>query len=301
MSNTSSFKYLYSLVFKNNGDFSKVPDKIKKTPIKCIVKESYPYFLVGDDYFYIPAYFTKKAVDSFKSGSNVNITDLRSKVIVINDWSLELARVKSADVFTSYGGIELKLVANSFSLAPSKDQGIKLNRQPINLYRDTEMKTLINQFIWSAQGKAVAGAKGDSMPDISKLSGKGNVSQGIVKIGSGETFSDFGFKESKTSTVDVSSLGRPAGKASAKSARPAVKGGLVAKKKTIAKAGKVGAASKALARGTPGGKGTVGKKSTGRGGRTPGMDESGKATTDVKTMAKFRRMMEWHKKQKGKK
>ena len=295
---TSSFKYLYSLVFKNNGDFSKVPDKIKKTPIKCFVKESYPYFLVGDDYFYIPCYFTKKAVDSFKSGSNTSITDLRSKVIVISDWTLELARVKSSDVFTSYGGIELKLVVNSFSVAPSKDQGIVLKRQPVNLYRDNEMKTLINHFIWSAQGKAIAGAKGDSMPDIAKLSGKGNVSQGIVKFGSGENFSDFGFKESKTSTVDVSSLGRPGGKASAKAARPTVKGGLVAKKKAISKAGKVASVVKALARSSSG-KGTVGKKSTARGGKTPGRDESGKATTDMKTMAKFRKMMEWHKKQKG--
>ena len=62
----SSFKYLFSEVFKNNGDVSKIPEKLKKTQIKCFVKESFPYFLVTDDFFYIPIYFTKKAVDQFK-------------------------------------------------------------------------------------------------------------------------------------------------------------------------------------------------------------------------------------------
>ena len=59
----SSFKYLFTEVFKNNGDVSKIPEKLKKTQIKCFVKESCPYFLVTDDFFYVPIYFTKKAVD----------------------------------------------------------------------------------------------------------------------------------------------------------------------------------------------------------------------------------------------
>lgn len=147
--NLSSFKYLYSLVFNNNGDLSKIPDKVRKTPIKCYVKESHPYFLVTDDYFYVPCYFTKKAVDSFKSSSKANITDLRSKVITIKDWSLELARVKSEDVFTSYGGVELKLIVNDFA-ADSNSSSISLNRHPVNIYRDNEMKSTINQYIYNA-------------------------------------------------------------------------------------------------------------------------------------------------------
>lgn len=298
--NASSFKYLWTTVFNNNGDFSKVPDKVRKTPIKCYVKESSPYFLVTDDFFYVPCYFTKKAVDSFKSAGSTSIADLRSRVIVINDWSLELAKVKSEDVFTSYGGVELKLVVNGFSVAKGNDS-ISLNRHPANIYRDAEVKTCINQFIWAAQKKAISsGVKGDSLPDVSKLTGKGNVSQGIVKFGAGENFTAFGFKEAKTATVDVSSLGR-GGKASAKAVKPTVKGGLSAKKKVISKAGKVGAVAKALSKWTPGGKGTVGKKSTARGGKTPAADESGAGTTDVRTMAKFKKMMEWHKKQKGSK
>jgi hypothetical protein len=143
----SSFKYLFSEVFKNNGDVSKIPEKLKKTQIKCFVKESYPYFLVTDDFFYVPIYFTKKAVDSFKSKfSNVNITDLKSQVIVITEWHLELTQVNSSNIFTSYAGIELKLIASSFKIDNSKK--ITLTRQPINIYRDNEIKTLINQFIY---------------------------------------------------------------------------------------------------------------------------------------------------------
>lgn len=288
--NASSFKYLWTTVFNNNGDFSKVPDKVRKTPIKCYVKESSPYFLVTDDFFYVPCYFTKKAADSVK-----NLADLRGRVIVINDWSLELAKVKSEDVFTSYGGVELKLIVNS--LTAKAGDSISLNRHPANIYRDAEVKTCIGNFIWNAQKKAIAsGVKGDSLPDISKLSGKGNVSQGIVKFAAGEAFSNFGFKAANTATVALPSRG----KSSAKAVKPTVKGGLSAKKKVISKAGKVGAVAKALSKWTPGGKGTAGKKSTARGGKTPAVDESGAGTTDVKTMAKFKKMMEWHKKQKGK-
>jgi len=59
-------------------------NKDYKKPIKCYVKESYPHFLVTDGYVFVPAYFTKAAVDEFhKAYSNINITDLEQKVIVL--------------------------------------------------------------------------------------------------------------------------------------------------------------------------------------------------------------------------
>lgn len=94
-----------------NGGEGAIP---KKT-IKCYVKESFPHFLVTDGYFYVSCYFTKKAIDEFHSKfSSVNITDLRSRVIIINDWTLEMNRVNSATSFTSYGGMEVKLIVKSF-------------------------------------------------------------------------------------------------------------------------------------------------------------------------------------------
>lgn len=206
MADKSAFKKLYSTMINNGGDVGAVMKEfndgkgvVKK--IKCFVKESFPYFLVTDNYFYIPCYFTKKAVDEFKSKhSGVNITDLKSKIIEIGDWTLEMAKVNSADVFTSYGGIEIKLIAKSFKLAASKEQ-VLLSRYPLNLYRDDEMKTLFQAYTHGCLTGAVAGGlKGDSLPDVSK---KGD---SVVSFASGSNFSAWKFKAGSTQTQDMSSV-----------------------------------------------------------------------------------------------
>jgi hypothetical protein len=101
-------------MFSQGGDFSKVGANLKK-PIKCYVKESFPHFLVTDGYFFVPVYFTKEAVTEFKQKfSNVHIVDLQDKVIVLNNWTLEMKKVNSAEVFTSYSNLEVRLVVHSF-------------------------------------------------------------------------------------------------------------------------------------------------------------------------------------------
>jgi hypothetical protein len=178
MSQESAFKLLYSEVFKNGGDVGKVMGKMHNQ-IKCYVKESFPYFLVADNYFYIPCYFTKKAVDQFKAKTpNVNITDLKREVIIIQDWSLELAQVNSANVFTSYAGVELKLVVKSFKVQPGSG-GTKLSiiRYPVNIYRDSEIKNLVSSYVSASQSSAISsGVKSESLPDIAKFQAKASVS-----------------------------------------------------------------------------------------------------------------------------
>jgi hypothetical protein len=56
---------------------------------------------------------------------------------------LEINKVNSVDVFTSYGGIEVKLIVKGFRHHIYKEDSIVLTRYPVNLYRDDEMKTLI--------------------------------------------------------------------------------------------------------------------------------------------------------------
>jgi len=34
--------------------------------LKVFVKETSPYFLISDSYFYVPAYFTQAALDDFE-------------------------------------------------------------------------------------------------------------------------------------------------------------------------------------------------------------------------------------------
>lgn len=140
----SAFKQLYTEVFNQGGDFNKVSKDLKK-PIKCYVKESFPHFLVSDGYFFVPVYFTKEAVSEFKSKfSNVHITDLAEKVIVLNNWSLEMRKVNSVDVFTSYANLEVRLIVTSFK--PNLQEKLNPNRYPTNLYRDDEVKTTIQHF-----------------------------------------------------------------------------------------------------------------------------------------------------------
>lgn len=140
----SAFKQLITEMFNVNGDFSKVGKDLKK-PIKCYVKETHPYFLVSDGYFFVPAYFTKDAVSEFKSKySNVNIVDLTEKVVILNDFTLEMKRVNSSEVFTSYANLEVRLIVHSFK--PFLGEKIQPTRFPTNLFRDDEMKTIIQHF-----------------------------------------------------------------------------------------------------------------------------------------------------------
>ena len=112
----SAFKQLYSEMFAQGGNFSNVKDSLKK-PIKCYVKESFPYFLVSDGYFFVPCYFTPEAEKDFRSKfSQANIVDLAEKVIVLSKWSLEMKKVNSAEVFTSYHNLEARLIVHQFKL-----------------------------------------------------------------------------------------------------------------------------------------------------------------------------------------
>jgi len=269
---SSAFKFIY----KNMLESGRVPDKLKK-PIKCYVKETSPYFLVTDDWFYVPCYFTKKAVDGFKSGAK-GLADMQGKVITISDWTLEMAKVKSDQVFTSYAGIEIRFVVNSVSVAASSSDSIELTRQPSNIYRDSEIKNMINRFVWE---KTVGTVSAAGLPDISKMSGKGNVGASIVKSGDVK----FGFK-STTSCVSVSSAKKSS---SGKAQAPTVKGGA---KKVIKKTSKGGSVAAKLM------KSSVGKKSTVGGKHTIGKGDSGANTTNVKSMNQFKKLVAKHKKAK---
>lgn len=112
-SSGSALKQLYSEVFNQGGDFNKVKDSLKK-PLKVYVKESFPHFLVSDGYFFVPVYFTKEAITEFKQKfSNVSLVDLAEKVVQLNEWHLELRKVNSNEVFTSYANLEARLVVSS--------------------------------------------------------------------------------------------------------------------------------------------------------------------------------------------
>lgn len=113
--------------------------------LKVFVKEAVPYFLVSDGHFFVPAYFTREALAEYdKKFANVKVHDLAEKVILINNWTLELKKVDSNAVFTSYAGLEVRLIVHSFK--PQLGEHIHPVRWPSNLYRDDEFKTTIQAF-----------------------------------------------------------------------------------------------------------------------------------------------------------
>lgn len=331
----SAFKQLFTEVLNQGGDFSKVSKDLKK-PLKTYVKESYPFFLVTDGFFFIQAYFTKEAVAEFKSKfGNVNITDLHDKVVVLNNWSLEIRRVNSADIFTSYGNLEIRLIVNSFKA--NLNEKLNPTRYPINLFRDDEIKTQIQQFRHAAIQAALSkNIKGDSLPDIAKVStaSKAKVEGGIVKASAskGEDFSDFSFKEGNTAVLSLKDIfvqekGKDAAaKVAETGAAPKVKTVKGAKKAASKSAGKAQKGAKKSTEGaevkktvdkvlkyTPS-KGTSAKKETPQkasakksttGGKkqTPAMPSPGgkksTKTTDQMTMAQFKKYLDWHEKKKG--
>jgi hypothetical protein len=253
---------------------------------------------VTDNYFYIPCYFTKKAVDEFKNQfSNVNITDLQSKTLVLKEWTMEAVKVDSASVFTSYAGIEIRLIVKSFKIEKGD---ATLSRYPLNLYRDDEIKTLIQSYLHGQVSSSVKSAsKGDSLPDLSKLQSKGSVSQGVVKFASGDNFSNYGFTSGKTATLDMNSIFKmEKGKAAfdrlsagGVSIKPKITGkkikpskGSVKKSKPVSKALEqfdVKQSTKKL--------GSAGGMLTPGGQKTPG-------TTGIKTMDQYKKLVNWYKK-----
>ena len=200
----SAFKKLYSAMINNGGDISKVQSEFKDASgkvkkIKCFVKESFPYFLVTDNHFYVPCYFTKKAYDDFRSKhAGINLTDLKSKVVEIGDWSLEMAKVDSSTVFTSYAGVEIRLIVKGFKLVQGTKDKVLLSRYPVNLYRDDEMKTLFQAYHHRCLAGSVSGGiKGDSLPDVSKRG------DSVVSFAAGDTFKGWSFKSGSTATHDL--------------------------------------------------------------------------------------------------
>lgn len=178
----SAFKTLYTQMIQNGGDYNALPQNLLRKDLQVFVKETRPYFLVSDSFFYVPAYFTQAAITEYQSKfPQVNVLDLDGKVIVITKWTLELRRVNSAEVFTSYAGVECRLIVHSFK--PQLKESLHPTRYPTNLYRDDEFKTTIQAFR-HAQVCAAAASKKVEMAPIT--GGKGQVNQGIMTNSCGE-------------------------------------------------------------------------------------------------------------------
>lgn len=268
----SAFKTLYTQMIENGGDYDALPKDLLRKDLQVFVKETKHHFLVSDSFFYVPAYFTKAALTEYQSKfPTVNVSELEGKVIVITKWTLELRKVNSAEVFTSYAGVECRLIVHSFK--PQLKESLHPTRYPTNLYRDDEFKTTIQAFRHQQVLAAAAGKKIEMAPIVG---GKNVVSQGVLANSCGE----WQFKEGNTK-VETLGGGKPTKKET--TAAPKARGGKKAStKKATAKAAAKGVtAVDALAAATgvkkAGGKTSrTGKKSVTS--RPPATPEGGKRT-----------------------
>ena len=280
----SAFKTLYTQMIQNGGDYNGLPQNLLRKDLQVFVKETRPYFLVSDSFFYVPAYFTQAAITEYQSKfPQVNVLDLDGKVIVITKWSLELRRVNSAEIFTSYAGVECRLIVHSFK--PQLKESLHPTRYPTNLYRDDEFKTTIQAFR-HAQVCAAAASKKVEMAPIT--GGKGQVSQGIMANSCGE----WQFKEGNTKVV---SLG--AGKPKKPAATAAtVKGKKASTKKATAKAANKGAAAvdalQAGGKKAAGKTSRTGKKSVTKPPATPEGGKRTKGSTGTMTVSQYRKFLQ---------
>ena len=288
----SAFKTLFTDIVNVGGDPAKQNKDLKKQMLKVFVKETTPYFLISDSYFYVPAYFTQAALDEFsRRFPSVKILDLAERVILISKWSLELKRVDSNAVFTSYQGLEVRLIVHSFK--PQLGESLHPTVWPTNLYRDDEFKTSIKYFRYRCIQESCEKIQYTEVP----LHSKGPVSQGIVK---GEE--PWTFTEGTTKVVLLAQPKPVEKKVEATAAGTVkVKGGLkkrkikaAAKKVKKEEASGVGKTVDKVLKFTPG-KGAKGKKSitNKEKGGTPAGKKSQTGTTDAMTMQTLKKFLQF--------
>ena len=66
-------------------------------------------------------------------------------MIVVTKWHVELSLTNSAEEFTSYAGIEMKMIVQDFKVKVNDES--KLSKYPANLYRDDEVKMTLQNFV----------------------------------------------------------------------------------------------------------------------------------------------------------
>lgn len=282
----SAFKTLFTDMVRT-GDYKNLSKDLTKQMLKVFVKETHPYFLVSDSYFFVPAYFTKAALEDFeKKFPNVKVQDLSEKVILISNWSLELKKVDSNAVFTSYAGLEVRLIVHSFK--PQLGESLHPTRWPTNLYRDDEFKTAIQALRHQYVQEAVAKLPAPDMASAANVvSSKGD---------------DWNFREGNTAVV---TLGGGKARAPAAAQKVAVKGAQAkrALKAVQKSSGKSAGAKKAstvekVMKFTPhkkpiskGKQSTSGKKPV----ASPGGKKSAVGTTDHMTMHTLKKFIKYQK------
>jgi len=263
-------------MIRNGGDVRQLNQSDLKRQLKLYVKEASPHFLVSDSQFFVPAYFTPEAAVNFNSKfASVSVDSLAGKVILVNKWDLELRRVDSNQVWTSYAGLEVRLIVKEFK-PMMNDQGA-LPRHPTNLYRDDEFKTTIQQYRFAEAARAAASM---NMPAAPLNGNKGAVSQNVFSAAS----DNWNFKSGHSKTVSLRKAVSPK-KASTPAPAKATGGAGKAAKKSVGKVSSKGGAIAKFSANKD--KRSVSKKTP----KPKSQGKNSKATTGITTMAGYQKVL----------
>ena len=73
--------------------------------------------MLTDGQYTISGYITKEAFAQYSKNeaNNVKVSELRDFMVTLDSWTLELVQVSSEESFTSYAGVEMRLIINKFS------------------------------------------------------------------------------------------------------------------------------------------------------------------------------------------
>jgi len=82
-------------MLESKGQFALVKEELKKRSIKCFVKEVFPYFIISDGQYFIASYFTENAIKEFRKKNKTKLWDLKDKIILIDQWSMDIRTVSS--------------------------------------------------------------------------------------------------------------------------------------------------------------------------------------------------------------
>ena len=184
----SAFKMMLLNFLQVNGDPLKLDKKLTKT-LRVGVKDVLPQFVLTDGQFNISGYITKEAYDDYNSNpkNTVKIENLKDYMLNLERWTIDLVtrsvnENKENESFTSYAGLEMRLVITKMS--QYSDNPVELpNKYSTNLYRDPVVAQCINSFIESQMkvhlDKAI---KKQTKPvDVAKLLPKESDSK-VIKV-----------------------------------------------------------------------------------------------------------------------
>jgi len=133
----ADFKKAAVSLLENDNDWSKVPASLKG-PISVQAYVDNPQFIVNDETHFIGGYLTKPAFDAYRKAFKVKLSDSKGEYFIIENWHLELVKVDSEDVFTSYADREVRLVIEKLKHDPSSN--LTANTFVDNLHRDNDLK-----------------------------------------------------------------------------------------------------------------------------------------------------------------